>query len=30
MIDTHCHLEMDEFSPDRDEVIKRAKTQNRA
>src|SRR4030043_146177 len=25
LIDTHCHLEMDEFSPDRDEVIKRAK-----
>ena len=25
LIDTHCHLEMDEFDPDREEVIKRAK-----
>jgi TatD DNase family protein len=25
MIDTHCHLEMDEFDPDREEVIQRAK-----
>src|SRR4030042_3910439 len=25
LIDTHCHLEMDEFDPDRNEVIKRAK-----
>ncbi len=24
-IDTHCHLEMDEFNPDSDEVIERAK-----
>ncbi len=25
LIDTHCHLEMDEFDTDREEVIKRAK-----
>jgi len=25
MIDTHCHLDMDEFDPDRNEVIKRAR-----
>lgn len=25
LIDTHCHLEMDEFDSDREEVIKRAK-----
>ncbi|MGB9715938.1 MAG: TatD family hydrolase [Thermodesulfovibrionales bacterium] len=25
IIDTHCHLEMDVFDPDREEVIKRAK-----
>lgn len=25
LIDTHCHLEMDEFNPDREEVIKRAR-----
>jgi len=25
IIDTHCHLEMDAFDPDREEVIKRAK-----
>jgi len=25
LIDTHCHLEMNEFDPDREEVIKRAK-----
>ena len=25
LIDTHCHLEMEQFAPDRDEVIKRAK-----
>ncbi len=25
LIDTHCHLEMDDFDPDRDEIIKRAK-----
>ncbi len=25
MIDTHCHLEMDNFNPDREEVIKRAR-----
>ncbi|MBE0426711.1 MAG: YchF/TatD family DNA exonuclease [Nitrospirae bacterium] len=24
MIDTHCHLEMDEFDPDREDVLKRA------
>jgi len=24
LIDTHCHLEMEEFDPDRDEVLKRA------
>ena len=24
LIDTHCHLEMDAFDPDREEVIKRA------
>lgn len=24
-IETHCHLEMDDFDPDRDEVIRRAK-----
>jgi TatD DNase family protein len=24
LIDTHCHLEMDDFDPDREEVIKRA------
>lgn len=27
LIDTHCHLDFPEFNPDRDEVIKRAKSQ---
>ena len=25
MVDTHCHLEMDAFDPDREEVIRRAR-----
>jgi TatD DNase family protein len=28
LIDTHCHLDFDQFDPDREEVIKRAFSQN--